>query len=107
MSDYLDEQFKTLKAIKDVSNTSSLSTSELFKVFVEMRQGVDLVNTQTAEATGNDLFKVNTDTEDDETIDDTDAPPKVLFQLAGVDMAVSEDDGCELDENGRIVDDLA
>lgn len=105
MGDYLDDQFKTLKAIKDVSNTSSLSSSELFKVFVEMRHGAYLVNTETAESTGNDLFKVDTD--DDDNDDDNQEPKKITFQLAGLDMSASEDDGCDLDDNGRIVDDLA
>ncbi len=104
MGDYLDNQFKTLKAIKDVSNTSSLGTSELFKVFVEMRHGAYLIDTETAEATDNDLFKVDTDGEDN---DDKEEPRKVTFQLAGMDFSASDDDGCELDDNGRLVDDSA
>ena len=109
MGDYLDNQFKTLKAIKDVSGTSSLGARELFRIFVEMRHGAYLINTETAEATDNDLFKADTDATDD--TDDTDKEPrKVTFQLAGLDMCApgdSGDDGCDLDDNGRIVNDLA
>ncbi len=104
MSDYLENQFKTLKAIKDVSSTSSISSSKLFKVLVEMRHGAYLVSSETAESTENELFKVETDSDDDS---EDKASHKITFQLAGLDMFASEDDGCELDDNGRIVDDQA